>query len=684
MNKRWLVLGCLCGLGVVLGCGSTAEPAAAGDDVPGADTAADTATGDSAGADDAGGDALPLDCSTVPAAACTSGTQFLANNGVALQTFPDDWYTVADPASATGLRVHFAADNAPWVATTPGAFASTYTDLSTLDGWGVSAGVILRFSAPVMELPARVTDTASVPIALWDLDATPPKQVPFETQYTDEGTTLMLWPMVPLVPKHLHGIVAGAALKDKAGGCVAPSATLRELVAAQAPTCASADVTRLRPKYAKLLAASGVAAGDVTAAVVFTTQSTTDESQAVAADIAKRNFVWKQAPVCKNLPLYRECNGTFELIEYTDGRVLRPIAEAHMAGELPVRVWLPLATTDTTKPTYLPVIFGHGLGSDRGQGDALADRAAPLNMATIAVDAVGHGEHPGNDPALADQKITKIMAFFGVDINELTLDGLALRDHWRASTYDKLQVIRLLQAHGDIDGDGKNDLDMTHLTYLGVSLGGIMGPELLALSPDIHLAVLAVPGGRISSIIQDGSIFSVVATIMQNALNVTEGDVQRFYPVLQTLVDRGDSASYGPHILKNRLPGAGAQGTNVLAQMVIADEYVPNASNRALLRALDIPMIGEVFQDVGLLGPAPATPYKANIAPSVTAGAQQFDRITKNAGQKPVKAEHGNEPACQEALMQDLHFIQTWRDTGVAEILNPYEVMGTPKVPPEP
>jgi hypothetical protein len=654
------------------------------------DTAADTA--DDAASDDAATADSGPDCASDwhPVCVAASPNGFRANpDPLAIQTFPDDWYTVTDSTSKTGLRVHFAADNAPWMGSTPGAFASTYTDLSTLDGWGVNAGIVLRFGSVVMDLPARVTDVDAAPIALWDLDAQPPTKIPYEVQVVDDGTTLILWPMKTLVAKHLHGVIAADQLQPASGGCLAATVALVPLIAPQAPACPSPEVTRLRPAYQKLLTAANVQPEHVAAAVVFTTQSTTDESLAIAADIAKRDIDWSVKPVCQVVNGYRQCDGKFKLTDYTDGRVVQDISKAHISGELDVRVWLPLASTATTLPVYPPVIFGHGLGSDRDQGHELADRAAPEGLATIAIDAVGHGDHPGNDPALKGQKISGILAFFGVDINALSLDALRLRDHWRASTYDKLQLVRLLQQHNDIDGDGKGDLDMPRLTYLGVSLGGIMGPELLAVSPDIHLAVLAVPGGRISAIIADGSIFSVVATVMENALNVTDSDVARFYPVMQALVDRGDSASYGPFILKNRLPGAGAKGTSVLLQMVIADEYVPNAANRALIRAMDLPLMGEILQEVGVVGVAPKAPFKENIAPGVTAAVLQFDRVTRGNGQPPEKAQHGNEPACKEALLQDLHFMHTWLDSeannpggGVAEILNPYEVMGTPKLPP--
>lgn len=603
---------------------------------------------------------------------CPGQTTYLYDPQNAQSTFPDDWYTIDDAKSLTGLRVKFDATSLPWLKNVPGTFASTYADLSTLDGWGVNAGIILRFDAALLALPSGPTSVDADVAQLWDLDAKPPVKVPFETEMVDDYATAILWPMRPLQPKHRHGVVVTDKAPTASGKCIRPSAVLNQLLYGN---ICDAKVQRLAPHYKDLLLAAHLAPEQVAAAVVFTTQSTTEQSVAIAKDIKSRDFKWKVAPSCKTAAQFRVCSGSFSAGNYTNGRVVvndKPQSQ----GDMQVAIWLPLSSTATNdNGPYPAVIFGHGLGSDRMQGEELAVKAATGGLATIAIDAVGHGEHPTANKK--DAKIIKILKFFGVDMEALAVDGLALRDHWRQSTYDKLQLIRLLQQHNDIDGDGKADLQMAKLMYLGVSLGGIMGPELLATSGDIPLAVLAVPGGRVSSIISDGSIFSSIAVVMQNALNVTDSDVKRFYPVLQTLMDAGDAASYGPYILGNRLPGAGDKGVSVLAQMVINDEYVPNAANRALMRAMNIPVMTPILQPIGLIPAAPAAPFSANVSAKLTAAVLQFDRVTREVGQAPVVAEHGNAPGCLEALLQDMHFMQTWLDKGVPEILNPYEVMQT-------
>jgi len=648
-------------------------PAQAGPD----DAASDSSTDGAADGEDS--ICTQQDTPTPRYEGCLGQSIYLYDPQSAQSTFPDDWYTVDDAKSLTGLRVKFDAASLPWLKNVPGSFASTYDDLSTLDGWGVNAGIILRFDQMMGPLPSGPTSVDADVVQLWDLDSKPPMKVPFETEMVDEQRTAILWPMRPLQPKHRHGVVVTDKVPTAYSKCIFAPPVLQQLLYGN--PC-DAKVQRLVPRYAALLQAAKLTPQQVAAAVVFTTQSTTEQSVAIAKDIKTRDFKWKVAPTCKTAAQFRVCSGSFSAGNYTDGRVVvndKPQTQ----GDMQVALWLPLTSTATNgNGPYPAVIFGHGLGSDRMQGEELAVKAAPGGLATIAIDAVGHGEHATANKK--DAKIIKILKFFGVDMEALAVDGLALRDHWRQSTYDKLQLIRLLQQHNDIDGDGKADLQMDKLMYLGVSLGGIMGPELLATSGDIPLAVLAVPGGRVSSIISDGSIFSSIAVVMQNALNVTDSDVKRFYPVLQTLMDAGDAASYGPYILGNRLPGAGDKGVSVLTQMVINDEYVPNAANRALMRAMNIPIMTPILQPIGLIAAAPAAPFSANVSAKLTAAVLQFDRVTREVGQAPVVAEHGNAPGCLEALLQDIHFMQTWLANGVPEILNPYEVMKTnplPKLP---
>ena len=601
-----------------------------------------------------------------PPAWCDGKTSYIYDPvaGKALETFPDDYFTQPDAGSATGLRLRVDSDLAPWIAAIPGSYRNVFEALSTLDGWGTTAGIILRFSGPLGALPSGEKDSVTLGgLRLYDLDEH--RRVPFEVEVTDEGTTAILWPMVPLVPKHRHGVVMTTSARAAGGDCIAPSSALRSLLDGSAT---DARLAPLVPRYEALLAEAALKPDEVSAATVFTTQSISETSEAVATDVAARTYSWSKPATCTTEAAFRRCEARFLAWDYRKDDVVRDDGKPVASYEIPVRLWLPL-----TGGPFPTLIFGHGLGGDKDQGTPLAEAAAPLGFATVAIDAVAHGEHPAG---ATGEKLLDVMKFFGVDIATQRLLPLVLRDNWRQSTYDKLQLVRLLRQAPDIDGDGTADLDPSHLAYFGVSLGGIMGSELLALGSDVGAAILSVPGGRVSTIIRDAAQFEIVIVAMKPE-GVTDGDVARFFPVLQTLVERGDAANYAPHVLGSPLPGGAATHPQLLVDVVIGDDTVPPGCNRSLVRALGVPHLSPVLEPVGIVSMAGAAPLSGNLdGGKTTAGLFQYDRITDEG--KVVAATHSDVARSPEAILQTTHFLETWLKTGVAEILDPYAVLGTP------
>src|SRR5690606_33756607 len=63
--------------------------------------------------------------------------------------FPDDFYTTEDATTPTGLRVTLTGAEVPWVDTVPVGFRGVFDHLSTLDGFGTTAGGFLRFTQPL-------------------------------------------------------------------------------------------------------------------------------------------------------------------------------------------------------------------------------------------------------------------------------------------------------------------------------------------------------------------------------------------------------------------------------------------------------------------------------------------------------------------------------------------------------
>lgn len=581
-----------------------------------------------------------------------------------------------DPTTETGRRLVFDPASYPMISTNLSGYLPTLTDdLSTVDGFGVTAEAFFSYArhfdeAMLAARPYTVEEGAGFVV----ISPGPVRFVPALLETTDGGATLLLAPFTPLPENAEVAAFVTSALTDAAGGCFEPSSDLTaELAAPSARTQAALDA----------LTSLGAITGpsELRGLVAYPTQSTTPDSLAVAADVASRSFDWMETPTCVDEAQWRHCEGHFVAGDYRDADwVFRRDAGEPAAPMrtyvLPVSMWLPLHATG---PVPM-LVYGHGLGGGRDQGAVLAGFAAPMGIATVAIDAQAHGEHP---TALhAGDTLNTVLDFFGIHLDTprtRALEAGRLRDNFRGSTWDKLQLLSLLLAHPDVDGDGTDDLDTTRYAYLGVSLGGIMGPELLALRGELTAGCLVVPGGRVSSIISESPTFAPLIAAARPR-GTTEGDVRRFFPILQTIIERGDSAAYAGHLLHDRLAGTGGP-QSILTGIVLDDDTVGNVSNYVLARALgDVPIVEPVLRsEPGLT--SVAGPVMGNFSDGsggqVTGGILQFDVIGTDTGGTEM-ATHSNVGDSDVGSAAWLDFLDTHFHGSVARIRDPYVAIGLP------
>jgi pimeloyl-ACP methyl ester carboxylesterase len=595
---------------------------------------------------------------------CESEVEYMYDPaGDELETFPDDFYTADAEDSETGLRVWIDPDY-KWLDSVPRGFENVYTDLTGLDGWGTTGGIVIRFTGEVTPPPSGpLASVDNKQVMLLDLGEDEPVRVPFEAIHTDEGKTIILWPLRPLRPGVRHAAVVTHRFPTAEAGCVQPSDRLKDLLTG---TVTGDEWTRLVPRYAELLDKTGMAAHDIGAAVVFTTQTITTESEAIAKWIRESEVGWDEDFTCSVLPDFKRCEGSIAAHDFRRQGVVSN-TEPTSDWELPVTFWLPKAG-EGPKPM---IILGHGLGGDRSNGGFIADVLAPRGIGIVAIDAPFHGDHPSASGGIG---MMAMLDFFGVDILTTRVHGLKLRDSWRQATYDKLQLLQAMDLDPDIDGDGVADIDMDRIGYAGFSLGGIMGPELLAVTDKIKAALMSVCGGRLSTIVRDGDSFGPLLRQVLPA-GITDGELDRFFPVMQALVERGDPVNYAGYILGNRLPDADGAIPSVLMQVAIGDATIPNTASNALARAMGITHVQPVLQTVGLIDTKPA-PLSGNVADGdATAGFFQFDEVVVQMGGRPVRANHSNTVGSFEGFGQLMNFFESWLGDGPPTIVNPYDAL---------
>lgn len=591
------------------------------------------------------------DAALDPAAAavpfCESDLAYRYAPDEALHTFPDDAWTVDDASTATGLRVAMPSDH-PALAEFPEAYRNLLDQLGTLDGFGLTPALTLQFTDA---LPA-VGDLDVVLLAEED-GAWTAREAALET--FDHEKSLAVKPWRPLPPG--ARVVLALRTDPDDAACVSPSPALRTLLT-------GGGDARLADRYAEGLDALGWRPEEVGAMVVFTTQSAGETDAAVAADVAARHVGLDGPMACVDEGGWRDCRGTLTVADYrdADGVVPEGPPEVRSTYALPVAVWLPPASLPAPYPV---VLCGHGLGGSKTQCQFLAELAGHLGVATVAVDAQQHGEHPMRTGG--DDELDQIMALFGFTLSPPSLDALKLRDNFRASAWDKLQVLRAVELGVDADGDGVVDLDAARVQYAGASLGGIMGPELMAWDPDVRAGALIVPGGGLMNLVLDSDTFGVIAAMM-TPVDWDEDDLARGIPMVQTLIDAGDPLVHAAAITRRR---AVADGPDVAILMAFQDTIVPNSSTAALAQALAVTGVGQAWLPVDGVA-FQADPVKGNLADGATGAFVQMAQTQPGDGADWETADHSTLHESVQAAEVLTPFLLDVFDGATPAVADPY------------
>jgi hypothetical protein len=149
-----------------------------------------------------------------------------------------------------------------------------------------------------------------------------------------------------------------------------------------------------------------------------------------------------------------------------------------------------------------------------------------------------------------------------------------------------MQLVRVIEAGVDIDGDGVTDLDAARIYYARISLGGIYGTVFLAIVPSVRSGVPNVPGGafietrRLSPTTRPGlgrdlaarvpSLINVGGTEFNeymplrnqpSVINAVLGAMalQQFFEHMEWVSSSANPVAYAVHLQKQPLDGVPAK-----------------------------------------------------------------------------------------------------------------------------
>jgi hypothetical protein len=143
---------------------------------------------------------------------------------------------------------------------------------------------------------------------------------------------------------------------------------------------------------------------------------------------------------------------------------------------------------------YAPAFASHGIATVciNVAGEAYG----PLSFITVKMKdgslvqfpAGGRGKDLNGDGAIDDNE--------GITTISPAYKSLGPRDSIRQHVVELMQLVRVIEAGVDVDGDGVVDLNSSQISYFGLSFGGgALGQIFMAVEPNVRVGVLASPGG---------------------------------------------------------------------------------------------------------------------------------------------------------------------------------------------
>ena len=254
-------------------------------------------------------------------------------------------------------------------------------------------------------------------------------------------------------------------------------------------------------------------------------------------------------------------------------------------------------------------IFQHGITRNRTDMLAIADAMADAGRVVIGIDIPLHGLTDNTNPFHADvTPFGERERTFNIDVavNPLadgeTADANAptsgsdgkidnsgthfynllnlanSRDNLRQAVAD-LFVLSASLGSAQVAGV---QLDASNLTFVGHSLGGIIGGTMLSYDPSFQAATLAMPGGGIAQLLANSVSFGPAINGGLAAAGIATGsaDYNSFLIAAQTLVDSADPINHASTL-------AASGNTSIHMIEVIGDLVIPNNVATAPLSGTD-------------------------------------------------------------------------------------------------
>jgi Bacterial virulence factor lipase N-terminal len=625
--------------------------------------------------------------------------------------FPSDRFTEFDPSNLTGRRVNL-----------PLPDCSTHPDdcediaiINTLDGFNLQPRIAIPFDGPIDA--ATVTSETVFLVRLDDAHGDgnrTPEFIGINQIVWDVATNTLYAESDELLDQHArYALFVKRGVRDVTGNLVGPSEAFRGFRHAENPGQSDDWMTSsYRWELIRVLAAAqraGIQEHDIIVASVFTTQSITAPLERIrhqmdVSVLPDADFQLGFDGGRTVFPVNTIAGITSTNQTRTDGSLpgvvtvpvsflqLVPGSVGHVAfgkyvspNYLTPEVVIPPVGTRVGSPAiqswadvyfnlYIPsgtpsaagwpvAIFGHGRNGDKNFSMRVAATMASRGIATLSINAVGHGFGPYSAQSVTQTDGTRVTFPAGGRSVDQNGDGaigpsegwtaaathriVGERDGNRQTVVDLMQLARVIQHGLDVDGDHVPDLDGSQIFYFGFSMGGIQGASLLAVDPTIAAGVLNSPGAggdltiaelsplpvgrptlgaflaaRVPSLLNSPGLASFGGVAVgppyfnENlplrdqaaVINTVDGatDIQQLLDNTEWVRQAVDPAAFAVH-LRNR-PLYGVSEKPMIIQFAKGDQNIPNPLATAILRAGQLDDRAVLFRNDLAFAENPAMP----------------------------------------------------------------------------
>jgi hypothetical protein len=544
--------------------------------------------------------------------------------------WPSAVFEVDDPTTATTRKLAIP-DH-----TLPTNFDDELVDptgWNKADGFSPSAPMVMSFPGGVsaVGLPQASDMTLSLmpdsPTVILDLTTGQRvahfAEIDMQADATPDAQALFIRPSQRLIGGHRYAVAITNKVKARDGGDLPVPPGFAALLDGKHTDHSLLEATR--PRMTEVLAAldaAGFAASELVVAWDFTVASdeylhrdmiAARDRAIVALDGHPIQFtISSDAPIDDGSQIKRKITGSLDAPLFltnnganTPGTVIARDAQDLPALQgfyrMPFTAIVPACAYTAVVPVGM-VLYGHGLmgTSEEVSYGVQSQTAAEACLVMVATDMRGMSTSDLSAVARALNNATHADEVMEV-LEQGLVNNITLVRAMRTTLASSLFV--------DAANGNRVLVDPTKVYYYGLSQGAIFGTAIMAYEPTIQRAALGVGGANYSLLLDRSADWPRYRVILSGAYSDSLDDTL----VMNLFQMRWDKVE-GSGIVNTVLAGAPTApiAKQILMQIALSDEQVPNLGSYWQARSMNIPVIG----------PTPTTPWGLDVAQSpLAAGA---------------------------------------------------------------